>query len=107
MASIMKDWLDDLRAAVSFLTRVPVTHPDGAMPFNFVRAQRAFPLIGAAIGGAVGLTYLGLTSIGLPVLGAAALALGASALLTGALHEDGLADVADGFGGGRPAWTGR
>ena len=31
---------------------------------------------------------------------AAALALGAGAILTGALHEDGLADVADGFGGG-------
>jgi cobalamin synthase len=39
--------------------------------------------------------------IGLPDLAAAALALGASAILTGALHEDGLADVADGFGGGR------
>jgi len=39
--------------------------------------------------------------VGLPDLAAAALALGASAILTGALHEDGLADVADGFGGGR------
>ncbi len=39
--------------------------------------------------------------VGLPDLAAAALAFGASALLTGALHEDGLADVADGFGGGR------
>ena len=37
----------------------------------------------------------------MPDLVAAALALGAGALLTGALHEDGLADVADGFGGGR------
>jgi adenosylcobinamide-GDP ribazoletransferase len=36
-----------------------------------------------------------------PDLAAAALALGASAIITGALHEDGLADVADGFGGGR------
>jgi len=34
-------------------------------------------------------------------LAAAALALGGSAIITGALHEDGLADVADGFGGGR------
>ena len=37
----------------------------------------------------------------MPDLAAAALALGAGAILTGALHEDGLADVADGFGGGR------
>ena len=39
--------------------------------------------------------------MGVPSLAAAALALGASAALTGALHEDGLADVGDGFGGGR------
>ncbi len=40
-------------------------------------------------------------SVGVPDLAAAALALGGGAILTGALHEDGLADVADGFGGGR------
>jgi adenosylcobinamide-GDP ribazoletransferase len=47
------------------------------------------------------LLCLGLRSVGVPDLAAAALALGGSAILTGALHEDGLADVADGFGGGR------
>ena len=60
-----------------------------------------FPLVGAAIGLVVGLVLLSLRRLGLPDLAASALALGASALLTGALHEDGLADVADGFGGGR------
>jgi adenosylcobinamide-GDP ribazoletransferase len=49
----------------------------------------------------VGLLCLALRGLGLPDLAAGALALGASALLTGSLHEDGLADVADGFGGGR------
>lgn len=97
----MNDWLDDLRTAVAFLTRLPMPHPQGANPANFVRAHRMFPVVGAAIGGAVGLVCLGLRAIGLPDLAAAALALGASALVTGALHEDGLADVADGFGGGR------
>ena len=97
----MNDWLDDLRTAVAFLTRLPMPHPEGAVPQNFVRAHRMFPLVGAAIGGAVGLLCLALRGLGLPDLAAAALALGASALLTGALHEDGLADVADGFGGGR------
>ena len=97
----MNEWLDDLRTAVAFLTRLPMPHPEGAMPANFVRARRMFPLVGAAIGGAVGLFCLGMRIIGLPDLAAAALALGASAILTGALHEDGLADVADGFGGGR------
>lgn len=98
---IMKDWLDDLRTAVAFLTRLPMPHPDGPLPTNFARAHRLFPVVGAAIGAAVGLLYLGMLAIGLPQFAAAALALGASALLTGALHEDGLADVADGFGGGR------
>ena len=97
----MNDWLDDLRTAVAFLTRLPMPHPEGPMPANFVRAHRVFPIVGAAIGGAVGLVYLGMRAIGVPDLAAAALALGASAILTGALHEDGLADVADGFGGGR------
>lgn len=97
----MNEWIDDLRTATAFLTRLPMPHPQGAMPQNFVRAHRMFPVVGAAIGGAVGLLCLGLRMIGLPDLAAAALALGASAILTGALHEDGLADVADGFGGGR------
>jgi adenosylcobinamide-GDP ribazoletransferase len=97
----MNEWLNDLRTAVAFLTRLPMPHPDGAKPANFVRAHRMFPVVGAAIGGAVGLLYLAMRAMGLPDLGASALALGASAILTGALHEDGLADVADGFGGGR------
>jgi len=98
---IMNAWLDDIRNAIGFLTRIPMPHPDGALPPHFSRCHRAFPLVGVAIGAAVAAVDLALLAIGLPGLGAAALALGASALLTGALHEDGLADVADGFGGGR------
>jgi adenosylcobinamide-GDP ribazoletransferase len=97
----MNDWLDDLRLAVAMLTRIPMPHPDGATPPYLARMQRAFPLVGATIGAAVGLLFLGLLATGMPALAAAALALGASALLTGAFHEDGLADLADGFGGGR------
>ncbi|MBR1251143.1 adenosylcobinamide-GDP ribazoletransferase [Bradyrhizobium sp. AUGA SZCCT0169] len=97
----MNEWLDDLRTAVAFLTRLPMPHPQGPMPANFVRAHRMFPVVGALIGAVVGLVCLGLRSVGVPDLAAAALALGAGAILTGALHEDGLADVADGFGGGR------
>jgi adenosylcobinamide-GDP ribazoletransferase len=89
----MNEWFDDFKTAVAFLTRLPMPHPDGAIPANFVRAHRMFAV--------VGLLCLGLRSVGVPDLAAAALALGGSAILTGALHEDGLADVADGFGGGR------
>src|SRR5260370_37876462 len=97
----MNDWLDDLKTAVAFLTRLPMPHPMGPMAANFARAQRMFPLVGAASGAVMGLVCLGMRMIGVPDLAAAALALGASAILTGALHEDGLAAVADGFGGGR------
>jgi adenosylcobinamide-GDP ribazoletransferase len=95
----VSDWLDDVLEATAFLTRVPVPRRD--RPPSLARAYRAFPLVGAAIGGVIGAVDLLLLRIGLPGIAAAALALGSGALLTGALHEDGLADVADGFGGGR------
>jgi adenosylcobinamide-GDP ribazoletransferase len=101
MIPITRELLVDVCNAVTFLTRVPMPQLDGPQPATFVRAQRAFPLVGAAIGLVVGLVYLGLLAFGLPNFAAAALTLGAGALLTGALHEDGLADMADGFGGGR------
>ena len=97
----MNEWFDDFKTAVAFLTRLPMPHPHGPMPANFVRAHRMFPVVGALIGAAIGFFCLTLRWLGLPDLAAAALALGAGAILTGALHEDGLADVADGFGGGR------
>jgi adenosylcobinamide-GDP ribazoletransferase len=97
----MNEWLDDFKTAVAFLTRLPMPHPQGAMPPNFVRSHRMFPVVGALIGAAIGLFCLALRATGLPDLASAALALGAGMILTGALHEDGLADVADGFGGGR------
>jgi len=97
----MNEWFDDFKTAVAFLTRLPMPHPDGAIPTNFVRAHRMFPVVGTLIGVAVGLLCLGLRYLGVPDLAAAGLALGGSAIITGALHEDGLADVADGFGGGR------
>jgi adenosylcobinamide-GDP ribazoletransferase len=101
LAGLLRDWIDDLRIAASLLTRVPMPHPDGALPAGLTRSQRAFPLVGALIGLLVGLVDVILLKLGVPSLAAAALALGASAALTGALHEDGLADVGDGFGGGR------
>jgi len=101
MSGHVRDWVNDIGLAVGLLTRVPMPHPVNATPDGLARAQRAFPLVGAMIGLMVGFVDRCLLAMGVPSLAAAALALGAGAALTGALHEDGLADVGDGFGGGR------
>src|SRR5208283_911783 len=68
--------------------------------FDFNRMAWAAPVAGAVVGlvGAVALAAA--EALGLPPFVAAALAVAALIAATGALHEDGLADVADGFGGG-------
>jgi adenosylcobinamide-GDP ribazoletransferase len=85
-----------LRAAVVFLTRVPV----GGFPYadaDWHWAAAWFPLVGAAVGAvAGGVAWL---AAGAGPFVAAALAVIASLLLTGAFHEDGLADTADALGG--------
>jgi adenosylcobinamide-GDP ribazoletransferase len=101
----IRDWIDDVGLAVGLLTRLPVPQPADAGPDRLARAQRAFPLVGALIGLIVGIVDRCLLAMDIPALAAAALALGASAALTGAMHEDGLADVGDGFGGGRDRAT--
>lgn len=85
-------------AAVQLLTRVPVAAPYG--PDTLRRAQRYFPLVGIGLGLVAGGVFLAMGA-GLPAAVAALAALAATLLLTGALHEDGLADCCDGLFGGR------
>jgi adenosylcobinamide-GDP ribazoletransferase len=92
-------WRDDLIAATLFLTRLKLARRN-VTPAALARALRAFPLVGAAIGLFAGLVYWLATVFGLAPLPAALLTIGAVIWTTGALHEDGLADCADGFGGG-------
>ena len=101
MNPIISQWLDDLQNAMAFLTRLPVPSRAGLTSSGLARAYRAFPLIGALIGAVIACADLLLLRAGLSPMPGAALALGAGMLLTGAIHEDGLSDVADGFGGGR------
>ncbi len=92
--------VDDLRVAVAFYTRLPVglaAPVDGAA---IARASWASPLVGGLIGALGALAYWIAIRLNLPPMVAATLAVGATLLLTGGLHEDGLADTADGFGGG-------
>src|SRR5581483_1985388 len=98
-------WRDDLVTASLFLTRLPLARllraPPPASAEALTHALRAFPLVGAAIGLIAALVYWVAALFGLAPLPGALLAVGATVLLTGGLHEDGLADCADGFGGGR------
>lgn len=94
-------WMRDLKIAMIFFTRVPVAY-DGALGLaELKRAWRAVPLVGAVIGAVGAGAYVAAHWLGLNPAIAALLALMATALLTGALHEDGLADFVDGCGGGR------
>jgi adenosylcobinamide-GDP ribazoletransferase len=88
-----------LRVAFAFLTRLGVRHPADAGSGDLARAGWAFPLVGLVVGGIGGGIAAGALALDLPPLLAAILGVAAMVLVTGALHEDGLADVADGFGG--------
>ena len=84
--------------AVQFLTRVPVRR---AGPADTATIVVWFPVVGALVGAAVGGLAAGLGEL-VPMAVAAAVAVLAGMLITGAFHEDGLADTADAIAGG---WT--
>jgi cobalamin 5'-phosphate synthase/cobalamin synthase len=91
-----------LGVALAFLTRLPVPARwiEGARAEDVGRAAPLFPVAGAVVGALLALVVLALATRVTPLVnGAIAAAL--SALWTGGLHLDGLADMADGFGGGR------
>src|SRR3981081_4406692 len=87
-----------IRGALSFLTVVPVGRGTRFGAGDVGRGAIYFPLIGAGVGGAVALSAWA-ASLVLPLSLAALIGVAAGALLTGALHLDGLADTADGYGG--------
>jgi len=86
----------NLRAAIAFMTRIPV--PITGTP-SMTAAVPWFPAVGAIVGLAVGGTAALLLHL-VPPLVAASVAVLVGVALTGAFHEDGLADVADAFVGG-------
>ena len=93
---------DDICVAAMMLTRLPVPASTGTVPL-LKEAMWAFPFIGLIVGAAA--ATVGSTAIwfGVPPLIAAILTVAGAIFLTGALHEDGLADMADGFGAGGTA----
>lgn len=84
--------------ALQFLTRVPVPRAVGYEPAWLQACLRHFPLVGAFVGAfAAGVLWAALQAW--PPAVAATLSLVATVWLTGAFHEDGLADTCDGLGG--------
>jgi len=95
--------LGDCAAAFLLLSRIPVTwhrFPEDRPP-DFISSLWAFPVVGLVLGAVVGACLAASDFLMLPPLVGAAAGLLVLTLLSGAMHEDGLADMADGFGGGR------
>jgi adenosylcobinamide-GDP ribazoletransferase len=88
--------------AVQFLTRLPTPRAKSFEPSWLAGAARYFPLVGVLVG-AINVGVWWLASHRLPAAVAVGLTMAASTLVTGAFHEDGFADVCDGFGGGTTA----
>jgi adenosylcobinamide-GDP ribazoletransferase len=105
---ISNSWLEDraeeLKAALAVCTRLPLMRMapigTGIGTVAIAKAAWAFPAAGILVGLVGAIAYGIAHRLGVPAWPAAALSVGATMLATGCLHEDGLADTADGFGGG-------
>ena len=92
--------LSDISASLVFLTRIPlaISGIDPDRPLS--ESAWAFSVVGALVGGIGAVIYAITFGVGLSPLPAAVLAVAGMFAATGALHEDGLADTADGLAGG-------
>ena len=93
--------IDDIFAALMFFTRLPWWKLRRVPADSFKRIVGYWPLAGWVTGGLMAAIYGIALFFHLPVALSLLLAFAGRLLLTGALHEDGLADFFDGFGGGR------
>lgn len=103
-AGLAATLLAEFAAMVRFWSRLPLPRlgpaDDPAAPPPFGRAIRMLPWASLVVAAPAALLVALLGTSGLPDLAIGGLAVALTAALTGALHEDGFADVADGFGGG-------
>ena len=99
-------WYLDFLASMRLLTRLPFPDDtdadEGHARRRLKRSTRSFPLTGLVVGGIGALTLFGLTLFAVPYEVACIVALMVMTIVTGALHEDGLSDVVDSFGGDTP-----
>jgi len=94
----VKTQLNLFYLALSFFTRLPVPKTMHYSESLLNKANRYFSLVGLVTGLLLALSYLTFSTF-LPANISILLMMGVSLLLTGAFHEDGLADMADGIGG--------
>lgn len=86
-------------AALGYFTRVPVRQDMGVAAGELAGAIRYFSLVGALVGVVGAVFFLSALRM-FPVPVAVLLSMAATLVMTGAFHEDGLADCCDAFGGG-------
>lgn len=96
----MNTRVSQVQIAVMTLTRIPVGQLSNPAP-EMASARWAYPIVGALVGAIIGSAVVVGEWLGLPVFVSAMLGVVAGLFATGAIHEDGLADCADGFWGGR------
>ncbi|MEM1151488.1 MAG: adenosylcobinamide-GDP ribazoletransferase [Pseudomonadota bacterium] len=95
----MRDEGASFLLAIQFLTRVPVGSDRLYTPKRLAASVRYYPLVGVLIGCVSAAMFLA-SSLVVPQTVAILLAIATGLLVTGAFHEDGLADTFDGVGGG-------
>jgi adenosylcobinamide-GDP ribazoletransferase len=96
----LRDLASDLKTGILFSTRFPYRSSVAIQGHEVARASWAMPVAGTLVGIVGSFTYWLAFQLGLSPPSAAMLALMATLTITGGLHEDGLADTIDGFGGG-------
>ncbi|MEO1016810.1 MAG: adenosylcobinamide-GDP ribazoletransferase, partial [Pseudomonadota bacterium] len=83
----------DLKVAMIFLTRIPVKLEGELSLADLARAAHLFPIVGIILGAIAGTVLMLAQAVSLPPVLGVMLAITAMILLTGALHEDGFADI--------------
>lgn len=98
MLSAIRNEIKTFALATHFLTRIPTRIDVDFTPERLRNATRYYPIVGAIIGTVAAAAFY-IPDLILPTLIAVIIATAATALITGAFHEDGLADTFDGVSG--------